>query len=505
MNLKPIVILLLLFSESNVSSQSVYVADWISTPNVGAQGVTVDMNSGTIYVSLQSWNVVTRYTSAGVDTSPLSCPSYPINLYSCPPFAASSWPYAISYHPKTGIIYAALQGTGGNAIGTVPVGGGGVSVLAAGISGPFGIVVGPVSGSVYYTESGANRIVLYPNHPFSAVFSNPKHIACDSFENLYVTDIHRVWRISNSTTAIAMIVAGSTTAGNADGFSTAAQFNTPYGIAVDIDLNMYVAANNAIRKVDSARMVSTIAGLSGTSGATNGHGTIARFGSVNSLAVDSQGHVLAADSSNSKVRKIFLCKPGSFYDTVSSSCVYSFCAVGYGYVSGKCQLCDVGFFKGNTSLVPCSPCSAGYESSGDRSSCVACNPGYYRNSSMTQCVSCPVSFVTSSTATSLCTMCPLGTEANTNQTLCVSCQSGKYRDGTMSSCASCPTGLLPSSDNSTCICSQGKVNLSAGTNVPTCVSCPLFASCNATSILSCQAPYKINSIRDSCEQCPFNQ
>ena len=73
-------------------------------------------------------------------------------------------------------------------------------------------------------------------------------------------------------------LAGSGTAGSADGLGAAAQFNSPFGVAVDGTGTVYVAdnGNNSIRKITSTGAVSTLAG-SGTAGSANGQGAAAQF------------------------------------------------------------------------------------------------------------------------------------------------------------------------------------------------------------------------------------
>ena len=50
-------------------------------------------------------------------------------------------------------------------------------------------------------------------------------------------------------------------------------------------------------------MVTTIGGLAGTNGSTDGSGSEARFNSPEGLAVDANGFVYVADASNHTIRK----------------------------------------------------------------------------------------------------------------------------------------------------------------------------------------------------------
>jgi streptogramin lyase len=94
-------------------------------------------------------------------------------------------------------------------------------------------------------------------------------------------------------------------AGSANGTGTAASFNSPFGVAVDGAGNVYVAdaGNNMIRKINQAGVVTTVAG-SGARGANNATGAAASFNTPSGLAVDANGNIYVADESNNLVRKI---------------------------------------------------------------------------------------------------------------------------------------------------------------------------------------------------------
>lgn len=105
-----------------------------------------------------------------------------------------------------------------------------------------------------------------------------------------------------------------TVAGNgAVGFSgdggpaTAAELNYPYSIATDGFGNIYIPDrnNNRIRKVNSSGIIATIAG-SGAAGFSGdgGAATAAELNSPIGLWVDANGNVFIADHTNNRIRKI---------------------------------------------------------------------------------------------------------------------------------------------------------------------------------------------------------
>jgi DNA-binding beta-propeller fold protein YncE len=94
--------------------------------------------------------------------------------------------------------------------------------------------------------------------------------------------------------------------GAADGWGAAARFNYPWAVCTDRFGNVYVAdrANHAIRKISPEKLVITLAGAAGSSGAADGAAADARFNLPRGIATDAWGSIYVADSGNHTIRKI---------------------------------------------------------------------------------------------------------------------------------------------------------------------------------------------------------
>jgi hypothetical protein len=143
----------------------------------------------------------------------------------------------------------------------------------------------------------------------AARFAFPEGITCDTSGNIYVADTFNrtIRKIVASTAAVTTLAGLAGSSGSTDGTGSAARFNGPEGVACDTSGNIYVAdsINNIIRKiVASTGVVTTLAGLAGSSGSTDGTGSAARFWSPWGVACDTSGNIYVADASNSIIRKI---------------------------------------------------------------------------------------------------------------------------------------------------------------------------------------------------------
>lgn len=194
------------------------------------------------------------------------------------------------------------------------------SVLDSQFNNPYGIVTNN-NGDVFVVDSGNNRIRKISatdgvttlaggttgdtdGFGLDAQFDTPQGIVIDSNGDLYVADTfnHKIKKIITSTGEV-ITIAGST-AGLAEGTGTAAQFDNPVGLTIDSSGNLYVAdaLNHRIRKVTPSGVVSTFSGS--VRGFSDGSKAIAKFNTVISVCIDSDGNLYVVDAQNFAIRKV---------------------------------------------------------------------------------------------------------------------------------------------------------------------------------------------------------
>ena len=129
----------------------------------------------------------------------------------------------------------------------------------------------------------------------------------DGSGNIYVADTYNYTIRKITPGGVVTTLAGSPNVlGAADGTGSAAQFNLPGAVAANSTGTLYVADtyNSTIRKITPAGVVTTLAGSAGIFGASDGTGASALFMFPTGLAVDGNGFVYVADTSNANIRKI---------------------------------------------------------------------------------------------------------------------------------------------------------------------------------------------------------
>ena len=153
--------------------------------------------------------------------------------------------------------------------------------------------------------SGDGQQGLREGLALQARYADPYGIAVAGDGTRYLADAGdnnriRIIRLDGTVATLAGSVEGFI-----DGSGSAAAFNTPSGLALDREGNLYVAdtGNHAIRKVTPQGVVTTLAG-DGVAGSNDGHAAQARFNGPLGVAVDGAGNVFVADTYNDRIRRI---------------------------------------------------------------------------------------------------------------------------------------------------------------------------------------------------------
>ncbi|MBI3416084.1 MAG: hypothetical protein HY043_12365, partial [Verrucomicrobia bacterium] len=291
---------------------------WGSTDGTGSnarffqpQGVAVD-SAGNVYVADTFNHTIRKVSPAGVVTT----------------LAGLSQDANSDGYPDSGNV----DGTGSGARFAYPSG---VAVDNAGnvyVADTYNHTIRKVTPAGVVTTLAGNAAIIdqfgFPGGGSAdgtgstARFNFPSGVAVDSADNVYVADsnnntIRKITPAGVVTTLAGLAsldaqgsgVAGSV--GSVDGTGSAARFSYPQGVAVDSGGNVYVAdsGNHTIRKVTPTGGVTTLAGLAGSFGSTDGTGSDARFGRLGhagptGVAVDSSGNFFVADTNNNTIRKV---------------------------------------------------------------------------------------------------------------------------------------------------------------------------------------------------------
>lgn len=296
------------------------------------KGVTVD-GSGNVYVADYANNLIRKATPAGIVTTVAG--SYASGTSNgTGSLARFSYPQSVAVDGSNNLFVADTYNHTVRAIAP----GGAVTTLA-GVPGAFGYANGPAGSALFFRPGGVTVDAL--GHLFladtynsvirtiaggtvttlagtpdvsgtvngtgtSAQFNYPGAVAVDRNDNVYVADSSNyAIRVILSSGVVGIKAGTPGLSGTADGTGTGARFTYPQGLAVDASGNVYVADNlsHTIRKITSFGVVTTIGGQPGTASAADGIGSAALFSYPSAVAVDTQGNLYVADSSNNRIAK----------------------------------------------------------------------------------------------------------------------------------------------------------------------------------------------------------
>lgn len=258
---------------------------------------------GWVYMDRKHWVMaVIGVTAAALGASFLWAPQAPAPA--APPATPLGW--------QARIDLLGGDGVAGNAAGTA---------AQTRFSDPWGLVMG--GGMLFVADAGDNNRILYrgldgrfqllaggveglaDGQGSAARFNTPSGIALDAQGNLYVADTgnHAIRKISAQ--GMVSTLAGNGSPGFADGTAAQARFNGPMGVAVAADGRVYVADtwNDRIRVIASDGTVTTLAG-GAQPGWEDGPGAQARFDTPTDLKFDGHGNLWIADLQNNALRSI---------------------------------------------------------------------------------------------------------------------------------------------------------------------------------------------------------
>ena len=305
-------------------------------------GVSVD-TAGNVFVADYSNHTIRKVTSAGVVTTLAGTAGSSGSTDATGSAARFYNPYGVSVDTAGNVFVAdgknhtirkvtsagvvtTLAGTAGSSGSTDATG------SAARFYYPFGVSVDTV-GNVFVAD-GSNQTIRKVTSAgvvttlagtagsggstdatgSAARFSAPYGVSVDTAGNVFVADYgnHTIRKVTSA--GVVTTLAGTAgSSGSTDATGSAARFNNPFGVSVDTAGNVFVAdsENDTIRKVTSAGVVSTEAGLGNTPGSNNGLGSAARFRYPSGVSVDAAGNVFVADSGNDTIRNTITSAPAT--------------------------------------------------------------------------------------------------------------------------------------------------------------------------------------------------
>jgi len=197
----------------------------------------------------------------------------------------------------------------------------------AALSNPYGVTVDG-AGNLFIADSGNQCIRKVDTNGIITTLASgfywPSGVATDTNGDLLIADRNggRIWKLQMNGTVSTIAGNGGFGYSGDSGVATNASFDYPNSVAVDIAGNVFIAdtGNQRIRKVDVNGIITTVAGngANGYSG-DNGPATGAQLNSPEGVAVDANDDIFIADTSNFRVREVVAQGPTLFLNNVSTN------------------------------------------------------------------------------------------------------------------------------------------------------------------------------------------
>lgn len=276
-------------------------------------GIAADDN-GNVYVADPGNACIRKIDKAGNATVLAGSPGNGGSDDGKGPAARFQIPYGVALDAQ-GNVYAADPGTWSIRRITPD---GTTTTLGGTVQEPWNVAVDKTSGKVYYCSNGGGSVFEMGTDGSSTAIINgitaPGGMDFDKAGNLYVSSNtgHTIIRFKAGTWEPTVIAGSTGVAGYVNGTGAAARFANPWGLAVDVSGNIYVAGNGSYgaNADESIRAISantwnviTYAG-SNAAGFADGIGAAASFNAPMGVAVDKDGVVYVLDKNNNRVRKI---------------------------------------------------------------------------------------------------------------------------------------------------------------------------------------------------------
>lgn len=156
----------------------------------------------------------------------------------------------------------------------------------------------------------------------------PSNITSDSAGNIYISDITnlRIRKVTAATGIITTICGNGTPGSTGDGGpATAAKISAPRGIVTDRAGSVFFADNTAVRRINPAGIITTVAG-GGATFIEGAPATVSSIGAPTSVTTDKWGNLYCSDMSSGRVLKVDAI---GYLHTVAGS--------GYAFCIGDCS------------------------------------------------------------------------------------------------------------------------------------------------------------------------